>query len=329
MQLMHVRMMPTLLVQMLINGKFVGMFRALADSGYEAELVHHNTIAQWYMHSTSANVNIVGLAQEDIPVKRKIEVELRPWFDQGGQTTLKITLWILPKTNQWSPIYPERAIPPHTLEKTLPGPLANPLFWQPSKIHLLLGIEVMAMLMMNCQSIGLGKRLVSQNTSMGNVILGATGDGENSALPQLTVNRKIHVVNMNDLDKSVQRLWHFEDLELCTKKDAENEYVDEFFAKTHWCTKSGRHVVSIPMNPQITALGSSKEVAYRRFLMQERKFARDSVYRQKYVDFMREMISLGHMVECKKEPEPNEMTYHIPHHGIISSKSFRVVFDRH
>lgn len=70
-------------------------------------------------------------------------------------------------------------------------------------------------------------------------------------------------------------------------------------------------MVSIPMNPQITELGSSREVALRRFLMQELKFDRDSAYRQKYVEFMREMTSLGHMVECTDAPKPNEMVYYI------------------
>lgn len=325
---MHVRMMPTLLVQMLINGEFVGLFRALGDSGSEAELVHYNTIVQWYAHTTPANVNVIGLSQEDIPVNRKIEVELRPWFDQSGQTTLKVTLWILPKSNQWSPVYPDTAISPRTIEKTLLGPLADPLFWQPSKIQLLLGIEIMAMLMMNYQSVALGERLVSQQTAMGNVIFGGTGDWPNGTAPQLTVNRKIHVVNVSELDKSAQGLWHFDDLELCTKKDAENEFVDEFFEKTHSRNEAGRHMVSIPMNPQVTALGSSREIAYRRFLMLERKFGRDATYKQKYVEFMREMISLGHMVECAKDkPRPNEMVYYIPHHGIISPKGIRVVFD--
>lgn len=164
---MHVRMMPTLLVQMLINDEFVGLFRALADSGSEAELVHYNTIVRWYAHSTSANVSIIGLTQEDIPVKRKIEVELRAWFDQRGQTGVKITLWILPKGNTWSPIYPEHEFAPSTIEKSLSGPLADPLFWKPSPIHLLLGIEVMAMLMQNGQSISLSERLVSQEPTHG------------------------------------------------------------------------------------------------------------------------------------------------------------------
>lgn len=216
---MHVRMMPTLLVQMLINDKFVGLFRALGDSGSEAELVHYNTIEQWYAHSAPTHVSIVGLSEHDILVKRKIEVELRPWYDQSGQTSLKVTLWILPKTNNWAPIYPEKPISSNAIENQLNGPLADPLFWNPSKVHLLLGIEVLAMLMMDSYSRRIGKRLISQETAMGNVIFGKAGDWVSADSPQLTVKKAVHVVNMKELDKNIQKFWHFERFEFMHKKE--------------------------------------------------------------------------------------------------------------
>lgn len=42
---------------------------------------------------------------------------------------------------------------------------------------------------------------------------------------------------------------------------------------------------------------------------------------------MAEMLDLGHMIKAKSDPKPNEMVYHIPHHGIQSATGFRVVFD--
>lgn len=319
--------MPTLLLQMKINGKFVGRFRALVDSGSEAELVHYNTIAPWYENSTSANVSVVGLSEQDISVQRKIEVELSPWYDKDDHTSLKITLWILPKTNTWGPVYPEKPITDEGIEELVDGQLADPSFREPSKIHLLLGIDVITLLMVDSHSKQVGNRLISQQTTMGNVLFGQTGDWFSANSPQLTVKRSVHVINMHELDKNIQKFWQFEDLTLCTKKNAENEMVEENFEKTHYQTESGRHVVSIPMNPQIKEIGSSKEVALRRFFLQERKFDRDPVYKQKYVEFMNEMIELGHMVEATVPPQPDEMVYYIPHHGITSSKRFRVVFD--
>lgn len=68
-------------------------------------------------------------------------------------------------------------------------------------------------------------------------------------------------------------------------------------------------------------------MALKRFLMQEQKFDRDPIYKEKYIEFMNEMIELGHMKEATDPPQSGEMVYYIPHHGIMSSKRFRVVFD--
>lgn len=183
------------------------------------------------------------------------------------------------------------------------------------------------MLMMDCSSKRVGEKLISQETAMGSLIFGSTGGGVSQDSPQLAITKRAHTVNMQELDKNIQKLWQFDDLALCTKKDAENELVEQMFAETHSRTSEGRHVVKLPMNPQVTELGSSREVALRRFLMQEKKFERDSAYKQKYVEFMDEMLKLGHMKEAKITPQPNEMVYYIPHHGIMSSDRFRVVFD--
>lgn len=61
--------------------------------------------------------------------------------------------------------------------------------------------------------------------------------------------------------------------------------------------------------------------------MLEKKFERDEIFKQQYVEFMQEYESLGHMRLATEEPEPGEFVYHIPHHGVISSGKFRVVFD--
>lgn len=325
---MHVRMMPTLLVQMHIDGKMVGLFRALGDTGSEAELIHQNTVTQWLHLAQPAQVNIVGLGDQDVPVRKKIQVELRPWYAQDNRVTLSVTLWILPKAHNWGPTYPNQPISPDAISQNLKGPLANPYFWKPSQMQILLGIEVLAMLMMNGQTQRVGNRVISQQTAMGNVLFGKAGDWIYSDSPRLTVNQTVHVVNMQELDKNIQKFWQFEDLALCTKKDADNELVEQMFAQTHYRTDSGRHVVALPMNPKVKELGSSREIALRRFLMQERKFDRDPEYKKKYIEFMDEMIELGHMQEAKSAPKPGEMVYHIPHHGIMPSpERFRVVFD--
>lgn len=103
--------------------------------------------------------------------------------------------------------------------------------------------------------------------------------------------------------------------------------VEKLFAESHSRAENGRHIVAIPMNPQCPQLGSSRAVALRRYAMQEEKCRKNATYKENYDKFMQEMLDLGHMVEATQPPKPNEQVYYIPHHGIFSSKSFRVVFD--
>ena len=74
-------------------------------------------------------------------------------------------------------------------------------------------------------------------------------------------------------------------------------------------------------------IGSSREVALRRFFGQEKRFAREPDFREKYVQKMKENIAKGYMVEATERPKPGDMVYYIPHHGVCTSGKFRVVFD--
>lgn len=114
---------------------------------------------------------------------------------------------------------------------------------------------------------------------------------------------------------------------MCKNKDIEHELVEQIFQETHYRDEQGRFVVEIPMNPNVEELGSSRAIALKRFFMLERKFEKDEAFKQQYVEFMREYESLGHMRLATEEPLPDEPVYYIPHHGVISSGKFRVVFD--
>lgn len=99
------------------------------------------------------------------------------------------------------------------------------------------------------------------------------------------------------------------------------------FLDKHYQDANGRFIVTIPLNPNVKELGSSRAMALKRFLMLEKKFERDEPFKQHYVEFMREYERLNHMCIAREEPKSEEFVYHIPHHGIISSGKFRVVFD--
>lgn len=250
--------MPTMLVRLFIDNVLVGLFRTLNDGGAEANLVDYDTIRDWYHKSIPSKTNIVGLGNHDLAVTNRINVKLLPWGTDG--ITVDTTFWILPKRNKWSPIYPTGDVPPLAIKGKLEAPLADPFFWKSAPVHLLLGIETLAAIAKeNAPMQRVSDNLVTQPTIMGNVVYGRAGDQINAESTTVEMdNRLIQTVSLSELDKTLQKFWHFEDLPLCTKKDAENELVEELFAKTYSRADNGRHVVAIPMNPQCSQLPDRK-----------------------------------------------------------------------
>lgn len=91
-------------------------------------------------------------------------------------------------------------------------------------------------------------------------------------------------------------------------------------------------MVRLPFRDSTIELGESRQIAEKRLLSLERRFKGNDVLRERYIDFMREYIELGHMslVSCQ-ELANNQTVAYLPHHGVIRETSattkLRVVFD--
>lgn len=85
--------------------------------------------------------------------------------------------------------------------------------------------------------------------------------------------------------------------------------MEDIFRKTYFRDENGRFVVTIPLNPNVKELGSSRAIALKRFLMLEKRFQRDREFHRKYVETMREYEQLGHMIPASNEIEQNQMVY--------------------
>lgn len=176
-------------------------------------------------------------------------------------------------------------------------------------------------------TVEIATNLVAVSTRFGEIILGKLVA---ERAEQRNHNNLVQVCNgFAELTRAVEKFWAFEDINLCSKKDPEQELCEMIFKEQHKLDMDGRFIVTIPLKPNIKSLGSSRHIALKRFLILEKKFQRNEIYRQKYIEFMREFEQLGHMSQVPYNQEPaSGMVFHIPHHGVHeSSEKFRVVFD--
>ncbi|XP_044313394.1 uncharacterized protein LOC123037340 [Drosophila rhopaloa] len=104
---------------------------------------------------------------------------------------------------------------------------------------------------------------------------------------------------------------------------------DHFVANVQWNTE-GRVQVRLPLKEGHPTLGSSFEMASKRFNMLERKLSHNPELKRQYHQFMQEYIDQGHMSRLE-DIDWNHQHFFIPHHCVLrpqsNSTKLRVVFD--
>ncbi|XP_036325106.1 uncharacterized protein LOC118738288 [Rhagoletis pomonella] len=148
--------------------------------------------------------------------------------------------------------------------------------------------------------------------------------GQNEPHAQLTrlQSYRAQILEDSRLDAILSNFWKLEDEPAGTETvDDESELI---FSKTHTRTPEGRYMVRLPIRGDASELGDSYYNAVRQFHHLERRLTVDKDMRDKYIEFMREYIELGHM-EPVDNPGDHSRTYYIPHHAV--TEKFRVVFN--
>ncbi|CAG9133939.1 unnamed protein product [Plutella xylostella] len=114
---------------------------------------------------------------------------------------------------------------------------------------------------------------------------------------------------------------------------SEERACEDHFLSTTYRNEEGRFVVSMPLKEDPNKLGDSYFMAKSRFSSLERRFQRDPIYKQRYIEFIDEYEKLGHMTKNTTKVSSNQgnVNYYLPHHGIIRESStttkLRTVFD--
>lgn len=203
--------------------------------------------------------------------------------------------------------------------------LADPTFTQPSGIDLLLGAEIYAQIVED--GIKRFGSVIAQKSQLGWLISGKVGgeDAENKEV--------IMMHSQIQTDDLLQRFWESEELNTTDRIQTVSEsQCEKIFEETHSRTESGRYIVALPFSSENdTPLGESRALAVKRLLHMERRFRRDNMFQQRYIDFMKEYEDLQHMerVPAKELAKPD--VCYLPHHGVLREEStstkLRVVFD--
>ncbi|XP_075163311.1 uncharacterized protein LOC142235943 [Haematobia irritans] len=131
----------------------------------------------------------------------------------------------------------------------------------------------------------------------------------------------------------VERFWKCEDVALGTEHSLtpDEQRCENIFTATVTRSDSGRFIVRLPFRSEHCTLGSSYNIALKRFLNLERKLYGNPVLQDEYIKFIEEYKSMGHLEVINVNCDIGSVRYFMPHHPVIrldsTTTKLRVVFD--
>lgn len=214
--------------------------------------------------------------------------------------------------------------------------LADPLFWSPQKVDVLIGASHFYELINERQIKPAPDGPIFQETRLGWVVSGPTPMASmNNRNIELIANSACHLSSLHNdttIENMLPRFWRIEEFEGKKAYTIEEKMCKIHFNRTVTRGVDGRFIVHLPFRENVIELGSSYDIAKRRLLNLERRFANNPKLKNEYTKFINEYLHLGHMEQIHDDQvSDNKKACYLPHHAVFKETStstrLRVVFD--
>ncbi|XP_065074715.1 uncharacterized protein LOC135698599 [Ochlerotatus camptorhynchus] len=296
--------------------------RALLDPASQLNLITENIVQRLKLRRYHCHQEIGGVGNSVIVSSYAVHVQMASHCTDFKAVQ---SFHILKNITQ---DLPTRTLDTSTLQLPPNVVLADPKFFVPSSIDILLGMELYYDLLLDGFAKLGPEKPILQNTVFGWVASDKIGSGQCDSTPKVA-----HVCSDQSLDSLITRFWEVESCWSASTQSAEEVACEEHFVANTYRDDSGRFVVTLPKHTSILSqLGDSKQIATRRFLALERRLDANPPLKQAYTNFIDEYLQLGHMREVNDSTcSPAVPSYYLPHHGVEKADStttkLRVVFD--
>ena len=313
---------PTAVVLIADNcGSFVPA-RVLLDSCSEINFITEELAKRLKLKLYPANQRINGIGEVQTSVKYSVQATIMSRITEFTWSS------IFAVTKTIAAHQPGEYI--ETANWKIPDSvnLADPLFYKPQRIDMLISTEIFLDLLIEGRfSLGPGMPTL-KNTVFGWIVGGKFTSPTRPAL--FTCNLACEESSETNLDKLVQNFWKIEEFTGPVQINSDEEQqCEKHFVENVKILEDGRIQVKLPFKLSPEALGESFDTSKKRFLALERRLNRDSTLKSMYVDFINEYMALGHMSPYTKALQ--RPYYIIPHHCVLRPEStttkLRVVFD--
>lgn len=313
-------LIPTAMVRIESRQMISDPVGSMLDSGANPNLISFDLARRLKLPLSAISNKLVGINGVPFVIKYRTIVKVRPWYESN--LYIEDAFWILPKESEWMPILPAKMLSVDTSAYLSSRQYADPEYWNPKLISVLLGVNFFAKAIVSVSARTLNGTVLLE-TLLGIVAFGPHEDEFDESTGQVLAS--IEYSEEDQLEHLLDRLWSMDQIGSTSTRTPEQELVETHFMQTFKRDTDGAFIVQMPLKENTKDIGSSRQIALRRFMCLERKLERNKDMRVKYIEKMRESIHMGHMKLANVSPRPGELVYYIPHHCI--TKKFRIVFD--
>ncbi|GBN90505.1 hypothetical protein AVEN_67660-1 [Araneus ventricosus] len=295
--------------------------KAILDSGSCVNILTAEVANSLGLKKERINSTISGISGGEFLVKNKITTNI---FNDSNDFSRTVSFFILPKI---SDLTPSNEIDISKINFPSEIKLADNTFHIPSKIHALLGCELLKTEKFRSYD----NSLLLQNSVFGYLVTGTLKGTDSYFFSGL-------ILEKDNLENSVKDFFKIESFpgdstcDLDESKTFEKQYCEEHFLSTHKRDETGRYIVKLPIiEGKRSALGDSKEIAERRLNLLWKRLDKNKTMATQYKAFIDEYFQLNHMERILDSVDPKSSEYYIPHHAVFRPEStstpLRVVFD--
>lgn len=295
--------------------------RALIDNGSQSCLMTEHVRQQLGLHKLSSADEVSGVNNIPINTNGKSAATVKSCITNYK---VNLTFNVVPKITS--------NLPRENLNLTkfkIPNnvTLADPSFALTDRIDLLLGQEIFF------DIICIGQIKTKGLPTLQKTRLGWIVGGKIEEEMSHNFNEQIgcFLTTTEKISSQLQQFWKIEEPSSKLHVTSEEKMCEDLYLQQTTREQGGRYCVQMPLKSNPIVLGTSKEIAEKRFLQTERRLQRDPILKEQYCTFMDEYEQMGHMKRVDDAVDQASPQYFLPHHPVLKDTStttkLRVVFD--
>ncbi|XP_055591566.1 uncharacterized protein LOC129743554 [Uranotaenia lowii] len=338
--------------------------RTLLDSCSEFCYITSSFAKKLNLHEVAETLKVQGIGNASVTSTKAVEAIIEPRLPTLSNYRENMRFHILPNITRTLPVKP---VPIHHVNLLPDVVLADPEFWKPVPIDMIIGAEYFYELLCDESQKIADAGPVLQNSVFGWIVSGKVSEKQSdvfvslegpdqcgSGAPRMCQSSTATFVSSTaQLEELVARFWELESCHSKSTFSVEETTCEEYFKRTTIRDSNGRFIVSLPKRPAIIRqLGESRKTALRRFISLEKRLIANPELNSMYTEFIHEYLLMGHMREVLGSQSSGQIlgqslvqgtrqnlegqnhdsvVYYMPHHAVLKPDStttkLRVVFD--